>query len=281
MRCYRLSLFLHLLFVVIVFIATPPSLANAQTAAEGEGSVKDLLHDRQLSPILTTEEAVEQVLQQSKSDIDKKLFLYQNPTMKWEPSSVYRYDGFLAGLRVMYTDGVANKQFYMGDSSPNGPQYGLVNIAAFLAQSMKETIKYDACDENSWDRVNGRYPLSNACGQLGQSYQDYKCKPEEAHMECKVDKNMEITAVTNAKWYGAPGPLKCGPKTTYPHTGYWDYSYECNKPWVTPAETCDAYEGQKAGGENNALPFGNYNGRTDVEGCCYWGRGVIQTTGIW
>ena len=24
----------------------------------------------------------------------------------------------------------------------------------------------------------------------------------------------------------------------------------------------------------------NANGRTDVEGCCYWGRGVIQTTGI-
>ena len=29
-------------------------------------------------------------------------------------------------------------------------------------------IQYDACDENSWDFVNGKYPLSNACGQLGQ-----------------------------------------------------------------------------------------------------------------
>ena len=48
---------------------------------------------------------------------------------------------------------------------------GLVNIAAFLAQSMKETIKYDACDENNWDIIDGKYPLSNACGQLGQSYQ--------------------------------------------------------------------------------------------------------------
>ena len=22
-------------------------------------------------------------------------------------------------------------------------------------------------------------------------------------------------------------------------------------------------------------------GRTDVEGCCWWGRGVIQTSGVW
>ena len=70
-----------------------------------------------------------------------------------------------------------------------------------------------------WDLVQQKYPLSNACGQLGQSYQDYHCKPEEAHMECPVDPNMEITAVTNAKWWGAPGPLKCGPKTKYPFTG--------------------------------------------------------------
>jgi len=271
------SSWLLLSVIGVASVAVPPSLASA---AQDEPSVIDVLRNRDLSPILKTEEAVEQVLHQARSAIDNKLFLYQNPTMQWEPSSVYRYDGFLAGLRVMYTDGVANKQYYMGDSSTNGPLYGLVNIAAFLAQSMKETIKYDACDENSWDLVNGRYPLSNACGQLGQSYQDYKCKPEEAHMECAVDPTLEITAVTNAKWYGAPGPLKCGPKTTYPRTGYWDYSYECNKPWATPAETCDAYEGQKAGGENNATPFGNYNGRTDVEGCCYWGRGVIQTTGI-
>ena len=42
----------------------------------------------------------------------------------------------------------------------DGHVYGLVNVAAFLAQSMKETIQYDACDENSWDLVGGKYPLS-------------------------------------------------------------------------------------------------------------------------
>lgn len=106
----------------------------------------------------------------------------------------------------------------MGD---NGHVYGFINIAAFLAQSMKETIQNDACDEKSWDMIGGEYPLSNACGQIGQSYQDYHCSPEEAHMECKVDPNMSIKGVTNSKWYGAPGPMFCGPKTDkQPFRGY-------------------------------------------------------------
>jgi len=229
-------------------------------------------------PGSSAQEVVE-VLESSKSRIDNELFLYKTPENSWQPSTVYRYDGFIAALRVMYEDGVNNKFFYVGDGSSNGHEYGLANIAAFLAQSKKETIQYDACDENSWDLVNGRYPLSNACGQLGQSYQDYSCSAEEANMECPVDPNMQITAVTNAKWYGAPAPLKCGPKSVYPFTGYWDYSAECNQPWLNPPQTCDAYEGQRAGKENNDAPSASTSGRTDVEGCCWWGRGVIQTTG--
>ena len=87
------------------------------------------------------------------------MFLYQTPSLEWAPSDIYRYSDFLDGLRVMYNIGMANKFFYMGDDSEDGHLYGLVNIAAFLAQSMKETIKYNACDENSWDLVNGQYPL--------------------------------------------------------------------------------------------------------------------------
>lgn len=69
--------------------------------------------------------------------------------------------------------------------------------------------------------VDGKYPLSNACGQLGQKYQEYHCSEEEKHMECPVDPNMSIKAVTHAKWYGAPGPLFCGPKSEYEFTGFW------------------------------------------------------------
>jgi hypothetical protein len=144
--------------------------------------------------------AVEAVLEAHKDGIDNNILLYQTPQSQWIPSSVYRYKDLLDGLRVMYNDGVANKYFYMGDDSSKGHLHGLVNIAAFLAQSMKETIQYNACDENSWDLVNGKYALSNSCGQLGQSYQDYKCSESEAHMECPVNPNMEIRATTNAKW---------------------------------------------------------------------------------
>ena len=223
-------------------------------------------------------EGVNAVLEASKDAIDNSLFLYETPTGGWEPSSVYRYEGLVGGLKVMYEDGVAGKYFYMGDEGNNGYVYGVVNVAAFLAQSMKETIRYDACDENSWDLVNGKYPLSNSCGQLGQSYQDNHCSAEEAHMECAVDLDMEITAVTHAKWWGAPAPLKCGPKSTFPFTGFWDYLEECNQPWA--GKTCSDYQGQIGGGENNDAPYANTAGRTDVEGCCWWGRGVIQTSGI-
>ena len=224
--------------------------------------------------------AVEEILEKSKDGIDNNILLYQTPSYQWEPSTVYRYSDFLDALRVMYKDGIANKFFFIGDDSPNGFKYGLVNIAAFLAQSMKETIQYNACDENSWDLVNGVYPISNACGQLGQSYQDYKCSAEEAHMECPVNPNMKIKATTHAKWYGAPAPLFCAPKTDYPFTGSWNYLYQCNKPWANPPEYCNEYDGQKAGAFNNDSPVPNSSGRTDVEGCCFWGRGVIQTTGV-
>lgn len=229
---------------------------------------------------LTAAVKVMEILEDSKNGIDNNILLYQNPSNEWEPSNVYRYDDFSAALGVMHTDGVANKYFYMGGDSLNGHKYGLVNIAAFLAQSMKETIRYNACDENSWDLVNGVYPVSNACGQLGQSYQDYKCSAAEAHMQCEVDPNMDIRATTNSKWWGAPAPLFCGPKSVYPHTGFWDYTMTCHDPWADPPQHCEDYEGQKAGGFNNDSPTPNSSGRTDVEGCCFWGRGVIQTTGI-
>ena len=144
--------------------------------------------------------AVEAALEAHKDGIDSNILVSETPENAWIQSTVYRYNDFLEGLRVMYSDGIANKFFYMGDESSQGHLYGLVNVAAFLAQSMKETIRYNACDENSWDLINGIYPLSNSCGQLGQSYQDYKCSESEAHMECPVNPNLEITATTNAMW---------------------------------------------------------------------------------
>ncbi len=146
-------------------------------------------------------EAVEETFKSMKDAMNTKLFLYETPDMQWLPSTVYGFDGFFEGLQLMYKQGVNGKKIYMGGNDPACPHcfmYGLVNIAAFLAQAMKETIRYDACDENSWDRVGDMkmYPISNACGQLGQSYQDYHCKEEEKFMECEVDTSMSIKAVS-------------------------------------------------------------------------------------
>jgi hypothetical protein len=92
---------------------------------------------------------LESILDASKDAIDNDLFLYQTPDYQWIPSSVYRYADFLESLIIMSAEGVSGKRFYIGEDVENGYVYGLVNIAAFLAQSMKETIQYDACDENS------------------------------------------------------------------------------------------------------------------------------------
>ena len=90
-----------------------------------------------------------QSLDTVKTDIDSNLFLYQTPAFQWIPSTVYRYDDFRESLNIMSTEGVAGKTFYTGEDVENGYVYGMVNVAAFIAQSMKETIQYDACDENS------------------------------------------------------------------------------------------------------------------------------------
>ena len=167
------------------------SSSSSSNTGTNTGTIKSFGH-----------EAVEETFQSIKDIIDTKLFLYETPDMQWLPSTVYRFDGFFDGLQLMYKQGVNGKKIYMGGN--NDPScrhchmYGLVNIVAFLAQAMKETIRYDACDENSWDRVGDMkmYPISNACGQLGQSYQDYHCKEEERFMECEVDVNMSIEAVS-------------------------------------------------------------------------------------
>jgi len=204
---------------------------------------------------------------------------------------------------------------------------GLVNIAAFLAQCMQETIRYNACDENNWSDAStvaeaggSLYTSASACGQMHQSYQDYKCTAEEdeiagGSMACPVDPNMEMRAFTQAQWYGAPTKQFCAPKSKVPKAPRWDYSGPwCPPPggwghetpfpdnvdmdeyyeYVNSGGSCKDYDGIKTGGwkftgqgcTNGACPnpdaplFGQPKGRTDLEGCCWWGRGVIQTTGV-
>lgn len=227
------------------------------------------------------------VLNENQMQIQKKVLVSQTPNWDWEYSTLYTFDDFVVALGVL-TDHPVISPFFLGgfgtQSSEEAVLYGLVNIAAFLSQAIAESIMFDTCDEANWDFVNNYYPLSNACGQGGLSYQDMTCSEEDAHMQCPVKKDMKVTAATSAKWLGgadgAPGPLYCAPKTSsQPYSGVWDHLYNCNRPHEDPPETCDVYEGQNAGRYDNSFPAGNSASRSDVEGCCWWGRGVIQTRG--
>jgi hypothetical protein len=219
-----------------------------------------------------------------------ELLISEQSDLTWAPSQIYTWSDLMQGLATSCNPGFAGFSFWTGEpdsSSDNQIKVTLINLAAFLAQSMKETIKYDACDENNWDNTNG-YKISNACGQLGQNYENYDCA-----MACPKDPTLQMTAVTNAKWYGAPGPMFCAPDSalieaglsTDGSTGYWDYNSDC---WPYPATeadfslldieawarpTCEVYVGQKGG-----QWVWDGSGES-VQGCCWWGRGVIQTTG--
>lgn len=256
-----------------------PPCSNGQICADGK-----------CTNSISGNSLLDSVLYEKQDEFDNSILISQQPDLSWQPSSIYRWKDFLLSLHTMFTQGIAGMNFWMGD--PNATpevqmQQGLVNIAAFLAQSMKETIQYDACDENNWDDTNG-YQISNACGQLGQNYADYDCE-----MACPRVSTMAMSAVTHAKWFGAPGPMFCAPDSTLIQlglstdgtTGHWSIGKDC---WPYPATessfvlsdasaylrtTCEVYSGQK-GGEWIWDGSG-----TSVEGCCWWGRGVIQTTG--
>ena len=79
-------------------------------------------------------------------------------------------------------------------------------------------------------------------------------------MSCDVDATMRVTAVDSGPQIQAPPPLKCWPRRTdADFTGYWDVS-----------------QGREVG----TSAFANAAGRTDTEGCCWWGRGALLTRGV-
>jgi hypothetical protein len=237
---YQLRRLLLLLVVATLFLL-PPCLSSTTQEHHNRS-----LQSKENSLLLQ----IQSHLSPLESSINSQLFLAEAPTGP-APSKIYKFKDLLEALPIVSGgEGIANEYFYLGEQSNGNDrsyEYGLVNLAAFLAQCIKETIKYDACDENNWDAVNGLYPVANACGQLEQSYEDYKCSPDEEYMECPVDPSMSIKATTNAAWWGAPGPLFCAPKTEYPIVGAWDGGYYCDNKWANPPESCDDYEGQKSG----------------------------------
>ena len=118
----------------------PLTVARGIAAATTETPKSNEAAHSQDRKLISLEDLVEP-LRRVKNAIDSKLFLYQTPAFQWIPSSVYKYADFEESLQIMATQGVAGKKFYIGEDVENGYVYGLVNIAAFFAQSMKETIQ--------------------------------------------------------------------------------------------------------------------------------------------
>jgi len=151
-------------------------------------------------------------------------------------------------------------QFYIAVKEQR-TDYGLANLALFLAMAMTESIERDTCDEFNIDIVAGRYALSNACGQNNRSYQDEVCTSAEEGMSCPVVDKMEMVSSGYASAVSgrAPPPFFCKPKDfSNDYAGYWD----------------------RYDGVSSATAYSNARGRSDVEGCCWWGRGALLTRGV-
>jgi hypothetical protein len=136
---------------------------------------------------------------------------------------------------------------------------GMVDQAALLSQMMVNGVWFDTCDENSWD---AGFTQSNACGQNGMSYQDFKCHAKYQNMACPVDASMKVTAKDSATQFGAPPPLTCGsqqPAERYVN-GAWQ---SCALPGCPNTPAVDFM----------------VHARTNTVGCCWWGRGALQATG--
>lgn len=282
--------------------AIPEPLEDGAVAREDGGSVTpapscdpacavgEVCRDGRCEDGLSGVSSLDDVLLGDPTRFDTEVLISQDPDLSWRPSTIYKWRDFVQAVATMHGSGIGDMRLWLGDEDASDEvrtRQALVNLAAFLAQAMKETIRYDACDENNWDATNN-YAISNACGQLGQDYGSYDCE-----MACPRNPAMAMTAVTHAKWYGAPGPLFCAPNATLEaaglmrdgRTGRWNYSHDCypypaaEAGFSTPDEPawsraeCQVYAGQRAG----RWEWDGSGG--SVEGCCWWGRGVIQTTG--
>eukprot|EP00571_Detonula_confervacea_P000915 CAMPEP_0172329518 /NCGR_PEP_ID=MMETSP1058-20130122/60926_1 /TAXON_ID=83371 /ORGANISM="Detonula confervacea, Strain CCMP 353" /LENGTH=540 /DNA_ID=CAMNT_0013046697 /DNA_START=554 /DNA_END=2176 /DNA_ORIENTATION=- len=182
------------------------------------------------------------------------------------PSKQYTIRGFMQSLKIMGVDGFgADFKFMLwegaGEQWNEEWMYGLVNLAAFLANCMVEAIEDDTCDELNWQEFEGKYAISNSCGQEGRSYEDEDCALGTTEfLSCDVDQSMQVTAVSRGTQMRAPPPLKCQSGTGDENlAGYWD---------------------SPSGRRVQNVEYANVAGRTDIEGCCFFGRGALLTRGI-
>lgn len=177
-------------------------------------------------------------------------------------STLYTLDGLLSVLKDLTTKGTddgsgANLMFYIGQDNDKNFSYGLVNMALFLAHATTRGLRFDSCEEVNHHLIEGKLPISNSCGQNSQSYNEDLCPMADVARECPLDNNMNVEQAS----VGTSNAPKffCAPKSTNPFTGYFDPS---------------------SGNIEASEPFASAIGRKDVEGCCWWGRGMLHSSGV-
>lgn len=183
-------------------------------------------------------------------------------------SQAYRFLPFISAIRTAAKYGVGDGRYFFlvdPDEGLRGFNAGLVNLAAFLANAMAESIDHDSCEEFHWEKDStGRYAISNSCGQNGRNYETETCPPWQSFMTCPAaaDVNMQASIPATSeppfRFDPKPPPFMCMPKSVLPSSGFWE----------EPTNTL-----------NKGASYPNSYGRTDIEGCCYWGRGVLHTRG--
>jgi len=241
--------------------------------------------NRVLSHLDEHEASIQSIILQSYTKVDGR---------ETRDSVQWTYRDFRNALQYMATTGVTvppdvarqlnlpttNRKltFFMGHANclNDGWHLGLANVAAFLAQSMTLAIIDDACDELNTEKVSddwvdweeGAWPISNSCGQRRMDYNSFQSDNDfcEKVYSCDVDVDMKMKAEPTHYYTQPtstfPPPMQCYPRTVdEPYTGYFD---------------------PRVGGsieiiQSRAVP--NSLGRTDVEGCCWWGRGALHTPG--
>lgn len=89
-----------------------------------------------------------QVIKASQSTIENELFVIETRGGSTLQSTLYTYAGFQLSVYFYSTVGVNNDYFYLGEDQANymGLEYGMANLALFLAKLMTDTIAYERCD---------------------------------------------------------------------------------------------------------------------------------------
>jgi hypothetical protein len=264
---------------------------------------------------------------------------------KTSPSRIYTYNDFFQSLRSLSVGGIygqsyhitnnpyysttstdtinnpsdiyvnhdSNKAFYISQSDPyaeNAILYGIVNICAFLANAMVESIRYDSCEEwngmgtggvgdpsrdndflfHSLSAVNGRYfPMANACGQFGKLYSDttadmtmclytdgaggfhnYTAGSGGVDMSCPIDTSLEMEAAPHPRYNYSPDNNNARQQQGASTKKYGPPPFYCG-----PKRRFNRYAGYWDGYSQEFVrdvAYPSALGKVDVEGCCYWGR---------